>query len=81
MPYALARKRVDVFEPACRFSIAKYALLFIDADGNIGMSKEIEFSNDEQASNMAGQEAGDHRAIQIWDRDRPVCLVGNSAPR
>jgi hypothetical protein len=55
----------------------KYTFLFIDADDAVGKSKQIECSTDEQAADMASQEAGEHRAIQVWDGERPVCLVGN----
>jgi len=55
----------------------KYNLLFIDPDEHIGMSKQIECLNDEHALRMAGQEAGDHRAIQVWDGNRSVCMIGN----
>jgi hypothetical protein len=58
-------------------TVPKYSLLFIDADETIGTSKQIECSTDEQVTNMARQEIGSYRAIQIWDGERPVCLVGD----
>jgi uncharacterized protein YunC (DUF1805 family) len=60
-----------------RLIMTKYNLLFIDADEHIAMSKQIECSNDEQALNIAAQEAGEHRAIQVWQGERPVRLVSN----
>ena len=58
-------------------TVPKYSLLFIDADETIGTSMQIECSTDEQVTNMASQEIGSYRAIQIWDGERPVALVGN----
>jgi hypothetical protein len=57
-------------------TVPKYSLLFIDADEIIGTSKQIECSSDEQVTNRARQEIGSYRAIQIWDGERPICLVG-----
>ena len=54
-----------------------YSLLFIGANKLIGESKRIECSSDDQAIDMATRELGDYRAIQVWDGDRSVCIVGN----
>jgi hypothetical protein len=55
-----------------------YSLRFIDADRRMLSSKQIECSTDEQAIELAGQEVDDQWGIQVWDGDRPVCLVGNN---
>lgn len=54
-----------------------YSLLFIDADEAICASMQVECPGDEEAASVASGQAGDHRAIQVWHGDRPVCLVGN----
>jgi hypothetical protein len=54
-----------------------YSLLFIYADEKIGESMQIECSTDEQAMAIASQESGGHLAIQVWEGERPVGLVGN----
>jgi hypothetical protein len=54
-----------------------YSLLFIDANEHIGRSRQIECPTDEQAVDMAAKESGDYRAIQVWDGDRPIVLIGN----
>ncbi len=54
-----------------------YVFLFINADKQMGQRKRIDCSSDEQAMETAGQEVGDHSAIEIWDGARPVGLVGN----
>jgi hypothetical protein len=57
-----------------------YTFLFVDATERISFSKKIDCSTDEQAIDLAAQEIGNHRAIQIWDGNRSVALVGKSAP-
>ena len=54
-----------------------YSFLFIDENDLIGESKRIECFSDEQAIDLAAQEPGDYKAIQIWDGDRPIRLIGN----
>lgn len=56
---------------------ATYGLLFIDANEHIGRSRQIECPTDEQAVDMAANEPGDYRAVQIWNEDRPIALIGN----
>jgi hypothetical protein len=58
-------------------AMPKYSLLFFGADERIVESRQIECLTDEQAMQIASQETGGHVAIQIWEGDRPVGLVGN----
>jgi hypothetical protein len=57
--------------------MATYSLLFIDANEHIGRSKQIECPTDQQAVDRAAKEPGDYRAVQVWDGDRPIALIGN----
>jgi hypothetical protein len=57
--------------------MATYSLLFIDANEHIGRSRQIECLTDQQAVDSAAKEPGDYRAVQVWDGDRPIALVGN----
>jgi len=45
--------------------MATYSFLYIDAEEHIGKSTQIECPTDEQAMEVASEEAGDYRAIQI----------------
>jgi hypothetical protein len=58
-----------------------YNLLFIDTYEHIGRSAQIECLTDERAMEAAALEAGDHRAIQIWDGERPIAKIGNPRNR
>jgi hypothetical protein len=67
--------RIFVMPPKCvsllhvlalkRATMAKYSLLFIDADETIGGSKQVECLTDDQVIMIARQEPGNYRAIQI----------------
>jgi hypothetical protein len=57
-------------------TMATYSLLFIDANEHIGRSRQIECLTDQQAMDSAAKEPGDYRAVQVWDGDRPIALVG-----
>ena len=57
--------------------MATYSLLFIDANEHIGRSRQIECLTDQQAVDSAAKEPGDYRAVQVWDGDRPIALIGN----
>jgi hypothetical protein len=57
--------------------MATYSLLFIDANEHIGRSRQIESPTDQQAVDRAAKEPGNYRAVQVWDGDRPVALIGN----
>jgi hypothetical protein len=57
--------------------VATYSLLFIDANEHIGRSRQIECPTDQQAVDRAAKEPGDYRAVQVWDGDRPIALIGN----
>jgi hypothetical protein len=61
--------------------MTSYSFFFIDTDEHIGMSAQIECLTDEQAMEVAAQEAGDYRAIQIWDGERPIAMIGNPRNR
>ncbi len=52
--FVLQQKNASVVLPfSCReIVMTKYNLLFIDADEHIGMSKQIECFNDEQAAHI-----------------------------
>jgi hypothetical protein len=54
-----------------------YNLLFIDTEKHISRSAQIECLTDEWAIGAAALQAGDCRAVQIWDGDRPVALIAN----
>jgi hypothetical protein len=54
-----------------------YNLLFIYADERIGESRQIKCATDEQVMAIASQEPGGHIAVQVWEGERPVGLVGN----
>ena len=58
-----------------------YSFLFIDIDEHIGRSEQVECPSDERAVDIAAQEAGDYRAIQIWNGERPIAMVGNPRNR
>ena len=57
--------------------MATYSLLFIDANEHICRSRQIECPSDQQAVDRAAKESGDYRAVQVWDGDRPIALIGN----
>ena len=54
-----------------------YSLLFVDTNETIAQSKRVECVSDEQAVGSAAEELGDYRAIQVWDGDRPISVIGN----
>jgi hypothetical protein len=55
----------------------RYRLLFLDDQQNLLWGRDVECSTDDQAIEMARREEGGHLAVQIWDGERMVCLVGN----
>ena len=57
--------------------MATYRLLFIDDRQNLLWSRQVECGSDDQAIEMAAQEEGNHVGVEVWEGDRPVCLVGN----
>jgi hypothetical protein len=57
--------------------MTNYSFLFIDTNEHIGRSVQIECLTDERAMELAAQEARDCRAVQVWDGDRPIAMIGN----
>jgi hypothetical protein len=58
-----------------------YRFFFIDTHEHIGRSERVECPSDERAVDIAAEETGDYRAIQIWNGDRPIAMVGNPRNR
>jgi hypothetical protein len=54
-----------------------YRLVFIDDRENLLWSRHVECWSDDRAIEMAMQEEGSHLGVQVWEGERPVCLVGN----
>jgi hypothetical protein len=54
-----------------------YRLVFIDDRENMLWTRHVECWSDDQAIEMAMKEEGSHFGVQVWDGERPVCLVGN----
>jgi hypothetical protein len=58
-----------------------YSFLFIDTEEHISRSSKFECLTDEWAIGAAALQAGDCRAVQIWDGDRPVAMIANPRNR
>jgi hypothetical protein len=54
-----------------------YRLVFIDDRENVLWTRHVDCWGDDQAIEMARKEEESHFGVQVWDGERPVCLVGN----
>jgi hypothetical protein len=66
--------------PACPFCFLKQggsSLVFIDDRENVLWTRHVDCWGDDQAIEMARKEEESHFGVQVWDGERPVCLVGN----
>lgn len=54
-----------------------YRLVFMDDRNNLLWSRQVECPSDDYAIEVASRQEGSHAAVEVWEGDRAVCLIGN----